>query len=136
MRRRTDICARNPKVDVAQLFKGTTVMSHLLLIGFPFLAPVLLPVYFMFGTTAFKVSFVAANLAITMVYQGTALRFYQPPADFAGVFGELENESDRDTGACIAAVAIAFQQLMVVTILWAVSTLSFAWTVLAIVAWR
>ncbi|KAF1923705.1 uncharacterized protein M421DRAFT_9492 [Didymella exigua CBS 183.55] len=134
VRHRTGVCTRNPNLRVAELFCHTTVLSHLLLIGFPFIAPALLPVYFMFSTAVFKVSFVAANLAFVAYSQALFSGYFH---FHAGMFeGDFENDSDRALVTYVAAVAVAFQQLCIIILIWPVPTMRFARTSLASVAWR
>lgn len=132
----TDIRARNPEVQIDRLYDGTTTLTQLLLMTIPFFAPLLLPNYYVFGWGAFKASLVAANFAATAAYEGTALGYWQPPDHLAGEFQHFEDEHDRALAAYVALAAVAVQQLVVVTLLWPVSSLCCAWTVLATVAWR
>jgi hypothetical protein len=137
VRHHTGVCAANPNLNVTRVFNSTTLLTHLLLFGFPYIAPALLPVYFLYGTAAFKVSFVAANLAISLFSQAAYSGYLNLSQNAAGLFaGVFECELDRALVTFNAAVAIAFQQLCIVALVWPVSTSGFVWAALASVAWR
>lgn len=135
--RHTDICTRNPHLNVARLFTNTAVLDWLLAYGFPYVAPRLLPVYLTFGTTAFKITFLAANVVSVVFRQALVTGYITPPGELAEVFAEnFDDDSDRDLIVYLSAVAIAAQQLCIVTLLWPASTLGFVWTVCSNAGWR
>ncbi|KAJ4338782.1 hypothetical protein N0V87_003697 [Didymella glomerata] len=137
VRNYTGVCARNPAFNVRKFFGSTTLLTVLLMVGVPFIAPAFLPVYFLFGTKAFKASWAVANLAYIMASQA-AISGYLAPAPVAEglLAGGFNDESDCVLLTIIAGIAIIFQQLCISALLWPASTLGFAWTVLASIMWR
>lgn len=137
MRNYTGVCARNPTLIVSKFFDSTTLLTDLLIVGVPFIAPAFLPVYFLFGTNAFKASWAVANLAYIMASQAAYSGYLTPALIAEGpLAGGFDDESDRALLTIIAGIAIMFQQLCIFALLWPASTLGFAWTALASVMWR
>lgn len=113
----TSICARNPTLNISKFLKSTTLLTYLLPIWNPS-APFFLPVFSLFRTKAFKISRFAANL-IHVVSSQAVHCGYTPPSQAAeDVQAEaFKHEVDRALLAIIAVIAIAFQQLCILTLL-------------------
>lgn len=136
VRNYTGVCARNPTLNVTKFFESTTLLTYLLPIWIPS-APFYLPVYFLFGTKAFRILCFVANLTHVVSSQAAHCGYSARTEAAEDVLAKgFKHESDRALLAFIAAIAIAFQKLCILALLWPVSTLNFAWTVLASIVWR
>ena len=125
----TDICSRNPSLDLHTAFASLTLMTQLLHVGH-LSAPVLLPIYFVFGIGGSKVALTLLDLIVSVVTHWV-LWTYGPV--------RFDNDADRKTITCVVAFTLVLKELMILGILYPASNvpvLRFAWTVLATAVWR